>query len=327
MMSRPINKLMNAILVLIFSVFSFHSPVGAQEIDDKQQAKIDRVTKMVDKAGGQFKSKDFKGSAKSIRTAQTLMLSIAKSGGDGVASAMRNDYDRLKKAMKLLVKQGQKFEELPSFSEVETLASQGSGSKGSDTKEGSDSKGSDSKGSGSKSTEMVSFTAHVAPIIVEHCGRCHIDQSRGRYSAATYAELKKGSRKGVAVKPNNIEKSVMISLIENGAMPPRSANNPVPPEKLQILKDWIDQGAKFDGERKAQKSNLKEFVSHGSNSKGSDSKGSDSKGSGSTLSSGVSTGGSGSGSRGSGSTRGGGVSTGGSGSSSKGSGSKGSGRR
>lgn len=269
-MSRPINSVMCGFAVLMISLFCFQISLEAQEIDEKQKAKIERVTNYVDKAGTLYKSKDYKNSAKSIRSARALMTSLAKSGNERVMTKIRGDYDRMKKAIALLEKKGQEFRELPSFEDMAAPANEGSDSKGSSSKEGSAAK---------SDGELVSFTHDVAPIVVEYCGRCHIEQSRGKYSAATYADLKKGTRKGLAVKPNSIEKSRMVSLIEIGKMPPRNFNKPVPPEKLQVLKDWIEQGAKFDGPRKSQKANLTEFISHGSSSKGSSTKGSASKGS------------------------------------------------
>jgi mono/diheme cytochrome c family protein len=86
---------------------------------------------------------------------------------------------------------------------------------------------------------------------VEHCGQCHVDDNKGRYSAANYNSLKKGTRKGVAVKPRDIEKSRMVQLIEDGEMPPQMPE--FPPEKLEKIKTWIAQGAKFDGKSKTEK--------------------------------------------------------------------------
>ena len=121
--------------------------------------------------------------------------------------------------------------------------------------------------------KKISFIHQVAPIVMEHCGSCHIDQTKGRYSAETYDALKKGSRKGPAVRPRDLKKSRLVTLIENGKMPPKAHNNPVPEEQLQILKDWISQGAKFDGSSRQKKAMLSSYVkqNEGSGSKSSGS--------------------------------------------------------
>ena len=275
-----VSRLMNSKLSLIsaflflFATFFSGNPVpNAQELDEKQLAKVDRISKLVDKAGSQFKSKDFKGSARSIKTAQSLMKNLAKSGGEAAVTALKKDFTRLKKARNLLEKQGQSFSGLPDL--MELAKSEGSESKGSTTN-GSESKGSGTKGSDSKSdAELVSFTKQVAPIIIEHCGNCHVNRSLGKYSAATFAELLKGTRKGTGFKAGDVEKSRAYWLAENGKMPPQGKGKKVSPASLKILKTWIEQGATFDGTKKQQKANLMQLVGgHGSGSKGSGSKGS-----------------------------------------------------
>ena len=174
------------------------------------------------------------------------------------------------KAQSLLEGKGESFEKLPS---LDSLASQGSGTKGSGTKDGSDTKGSGTKsdGSGTKDDSMVSFVNHVGPILVENCGQCHIQQSRGRYSMNNYDSIKKGSRKGIAVQPGKVDQSRMVQLIANGKMPPRQSGKKVSDEDLATLKTWIEQGAKFDGTEKQKKENVTSYVSEGG-AKGSDSK-------------------------------------------------------
>ena len=265
--------------------------VSAQDISDSKKTRIKRVESLVDSAGDLFKEKDFTGSADKIRDAQKELVRLAEGKNAAVVSELKNDYERIVKAQRLLEGKGESFDSMPSF---KSFMSEGSDSKGSGTKDGSDSKGSDSKGSDSKGSdskgsdskgsdtkndvEMVSFTKEVAPILMQHCSQCHIDQKRGQYDMNTYTSIKKGTRKGTAIKPRDLEKSRMIALIENGKMPPRG-KGPVPEEQLEVLKNWVAQGAKFDGEGKQKNAKLNSYVStDGSDSKGSDTKaGSDTK--------------------------------------------------
>jgi mono/diheme cytochrome c family protein len=95
------------------------------------------------------------------------------------------------------------------------------------------------------STTMVSFTKEVAPLLTSKCGRCHVSASRGNFSAASYAALMKGPPEGVVVFAGDVIGSRLIETIETGDMPRGGAR--VSAAELKTLKDWIAQGAKFDG--------------------------------------------------------------------------------
>ena len=238
----------NIISLLSFTIalFCFASCTNAQDISVGDRVKLKRIKSMVDKAGELFKKKDYSGSAKAVRSARELVVELAESGESAIIEKLKNDHERIAKAQKLLKGKGQKFDELKSLDSY--LKSE------SDPAEG-ESMDSDS------ATEEISFVKQVAPIIIEHCGSCHIDRSVGRYSAATYESLKKGSRKGTAVRPRNVEKSRMVALITEGEMPPEGKGTPVPEDKLKIIKDWIEQGAKFDGNTREKKAPLTSYVS------------------------------------------------------------------
>ena len=299
-MGMSMNSRFSQPLVLLiglaFTSLIFSSHVEAQEISSAKQARIDRLKKMVDDAGSLFKDKDFDGSAEKVRSAQKELLRLASGNNPAIVKALKKDYDRIDKARTLLESQGQTFESIPDFNSLATAAmeaakkgssSKGSDSKGSDANEGSDAKGSDSKGSDakgsgtkdgsdSKGTEDISFVNQVAPILIENCGMCHIDRKLGRYSMTNYNSIKKGTQKGVAVKPRDLEKSRMVALISSGKMPPRKSGKTVPEEDLQVLKDWIAQGAKFDGKNNQKSADLGTYVNTGSDGSGA-KKGSDTK--------------------------------------------------
>ncbi|MEL6104654.1 MAG: c-type cytochrome domain-containing protein [Planctomycetota bacterium] len=91
----------------------------------------------------------------------------------------------------------------------------------------------------------VSFTKDVAPILNAKCGRCHVQGSRGDFSLASYAVLMKGPPEGVVVFAGDAIGSRLIETIETGDMPRGGAR--VTPAELKTLKDWVIQGAQFDG--------------------------------------------------------------------------------
>ena len=123
-----------------------------------------------------------------------------------------------------------------------------SGSSGSSS--GNDSKRRGDPFSGGDSGSAgggVSFTKEIAPILVKNCGTCHVKQSRGEFSAASYKSLIDADS---VVAPNEPGDSLMIQLIEDGEMPPRGE---VSSADLKKLREWIKQGAQFDGDDESAK--------------------------------------------------------------------------
>jgi len=91
----------------------------------------------------------------------------------------------------------------------------------------------------------VSFSKDIAPWLVEQCSRCHINADRGGFSLATFTSLVKGSKGGVVLFPGDPIGSRLVETVETGDMP-RSGNK-VSAENLAKLKQWVTDGAKFDG--------------------------------------------------------------------------------
>jgi len=89
-----------------------------------------------------------------------------------------------------------------------------------------------------------SFVREVAPILVQHCGRCHISDSRGDFNMATFALLAKGPPAGQVIFPGDVVASRLIETIETGDMP--RGGGKVPPAQLQLLKNWVLAGANYD---------------------------------------------------------------------------------
>ncbi len=93
--------------------------------------------------------------------------------------------------------------------------------------------------------KTLSFSRDIAPWLVDQCGQCHIKAERGGFSLATYNALIKGSKGGVVLFPGDPASSRIVETIETGDMP---RNGPkVTPENFAKLKQWIKEGAKYDG--------------------------------------------------------------------------------
>ncbi len=97
----------------------------------------------------------------------------------------------------------------------------------------------------STKTASISFSKDIAPWMVEQCSRCHISAERGGFSLATFTALVKGSKGGVVLFPGDPVGSRLVEAVETGDMP-RNGNK-VSPENLAKLKQWVMEGAKYDG--------------------------------------------------------------------------------
>ncbi|MEO9934625.1 MAG: c-type cytochrome domain-containing protein, partial [Rhodopirellula bahusiensis] len=99
--------------------------------------------------------------------------------------------------------------------------------------------------SNNPATDGVSFVSEVAPILVEKCGGCHVRGSKGGFAMPTFAKLMEGPPEGVVIFPGDLIASRLIETIETGDMP--RGGGKVSKEQLATLKQWVIQGAKFDG--------------------------------------------------------------------------------
>lgn len=106
-----------------------------------------------------------------------------------------------------------------------------------------------------KAPPAVSFRREIAPLLVQHCGACHgVTDFKGEYQLHTFAALLKPGESGLApVTPGKLADSELYRLVSStdaSERMPKEAD-PLPAEKLALLKRWIEQGAKFDGPDKA----------------------------------------------------------------------------
>jgi hypothetical protein len=88
----------------------------------------------------------------------------------------------------------------------------------------------------------VSFSQDVMPILERTCTRCHGGSRREEgLDMRTYAAVLQGSQNGPVIIPGDAEASFLITQIVTGEMPRRAPR--LPAEQVQILIDWVNQGA------------------------------------------------------------------------------------
>ena len=106
----------------------------------------------------------------------------------------------------------------------------------------------------------ISYSKDVKPIINTSCLECHDGKGEGSEESGlilnTYDDLMRGTKFGQVVVPGDSESSTLFRLIAHKAdpkihMPPHTKDTlaskvmtPLNDKQIDIIKTWIDQGAK-----------------------------------------------------------------------------------
>ena len=88
----------------------------------------------------------------------------------------------------------------------------------------------------------VSFANEILPIIQSRCINCHGgDKIEEGLSMNTHAEIMAGSENGAILVPGDAASSLIIEMVASGDMPKRGPK--LTPPQVQLIADWINQGA------------------------------------------------------------------------------------
>lgn len=201
------------------------SCVPAVELDRRQRAIVTNITTTINRAGKAYFEGKYESSALEIRKALDQVQRAVDQGSPELYDAIAGHLDKISRAHALLELEGVS---LPPYHRPDRPTAPGS-----------------PDNSDPPMADGVSFTKDVAPILAQRCGQCHVQGSRGGFSLASYAALMKGPPEGVVVFAGDVIGSRLIETIETGDMP--RGGGRVGADELKTLKDWIVQGAKFDG--------------------------------------------------------------------------------
>lgn len=96
----------------------------------------------------------------------------------------------------------------------------------------------------------VSFTNEIAPILAQKCIACHGEQkAKGNFQLHTFQALSKGVKGEPVLVPGKPEESTLFQVLvtpdEDSRMP--QEDDPLPPVQIALIKQWLTEGAKFDG--------------------------------------------------------------------------------
>ncbi len=100
--------------------------------------------------------------------------------------------------------------------------------------------------------QPVSYQKQVRPLLDKYCVRCHTTGGEGfqksGFSMDSYDALMEGTQYGAVVKPGDSFTSAFVMLVEGRADPslrmPHDQGESPTPEEVEVIKLWIDQGAK-----------------------------------------------------------------------------------
>jgi len=100
--------------------------------------------------------------------------------------------------------------------------------------------------------DTVLFSRDVAPILIENCTSCHnVKKAEGGYRIDTFAELLKPGDSGevpVANEAGAVSELLRRLITDDESQRMPEGSEPLAVEQIEIIKRWLDAGAKFDAE-------------------------------------------------------------------------------
>jgi mono/diheme cytochrome c family protein len=222
MFQRTIN-LLTTCLILLIGI--------AQAQTQTLQEQFAAYEKEFTAAGVAFEKNDSTAAAQSLKTCQQLMASMISGAKTSKQRGnLKPHFEKLSAAINAVNQKGGEVEALPSWADyLKSLKSEASSSN-TPTQ---------------PTTNEVSFTRDIAPMLNQRCGNCHIRRSSGELSMASFDAIRKGAKGVPLITPGNASASRIIEVIEDGSMP--QGNQKLTEQELASLKKWLDEGAKFDG--------------------------------------------------------------------------------
>lgn len=199
----------------------------------EQKAEIAAVSELMTEAGRLFKEGKYGECGEVIKQVQQKIEQLAEAGDPAILKQLATPHQKLTKAHQLLELEAIELPALMPLPDAKKPVRPAKPEKPMPE-------------TPAPAAEGLSFVKHVAPVLVSRCGKCHVEQSKGEFSTATYAALMKGAgMAGKVIFPGDAAGSRLIEVIESGDMP---RNGKLAAGELDLLKKWINDGAKFDGD-------------------------------------------------------------------------------
>lgn len=199
-------------------------------ITAEQRQELGSIGSLITKAGSLYTNKKYDDAGKSLKEAQEKLEKLAASGDKQVLDALASLHSKLNKAHGLMELEGITLPALKSLDEMSAKPAAGGGKPAAGAPAGGGSV----------------FVSQIVPILIGKCGRCHVQDDKGKFSMSTIENLKKGQEgAGVVIFPKDPDGSRIIETIVSGEMPRGGLK--VTAEELATLKKWIADGADYGG--------------------------------------------------------------------------------
>ncbi len=106
----------------------------------------------------------------------------------------------------------------------------------------------------------INFRVQILPIFGKSCAECHnapkrdasgkMQNPKGGLRMDAPSHMLKGGTSGTAIEPGNPDKSLIYERIllpqaHEDAMPPKDKGTPLTFSQIELVKQWIEEGAKF----------------------------------------------------------------------------------
>lgn len=101
-----------------------------------------------------------------------------------------------------------------------------------------------------KDKSGISYAKDIAPVLEKFCAGCHNadEEHPSELYMESYESLMKGGKHGVSIKPGSSKESLLMQKMSKEppfgkVMPPPRKKTPTP-EQVELIRAWIEQGAK-----------------------------------------------------------------------------------
>ncbi len=111
------------------------------------------------------------------------------------------------------------------------------------------------EGDADEKTQKVTYDDHVRPLLKRRCASCHSgDRTEADLDIADFVRLMQGGGSGTVIEAGSADDSYLFRLVnhdDSPEMPP--SGQKIPAAEIDLLRDWIDQGALENTNSKAKK--------------------------------------------------------------------------
>lgn len=210
-----------------------NSALQAQEISseqiNEQRNAAKQIDELIDRAGALFKQGEYEECGREIDRAYVEIGELLAATDKRLYRVLQAMHEKVSRASQMLQEKNVATVPIGKWSDLVRLAVENR---------------DEQKPAAMASQDTVDFGKQLAPWMVEKCGACHINRSRGNFSMATIGDLANGANGRTVIFPGDPIASRLVDVIETGDMP--RGGGRVTADELNLLKAWIQSGAKID---------------------------------------------------------------------------------